>query len=149
MPNCVDVSQSNQLAIEPAYRVSKSRDTILRFFSLQSSKDRHTVAVSSFSSIISITIKLATFGKFESDHNSHTNQTWDASTKSALKHQRSACQLSKSIFVKYLQLLLTLLFSITLDAVVSVVTVTKLTKVEVKGNCYCPGKLQGGASSAL
>ena len=40
-------------------------------------------------------------------------------------------------------------FSITLDAVVSVVTVTKLTSVEVKGNCYCPGKLQNGASSAI
>merc|ERR1739838_837484 len=38
---------------------------------------------------------------------------------------------------------------ITLDAVVSVVTVTKLTNVSVSGNCYCPGKDGSGASSLL
>jgi len=38
---------------------------------------------------------------------------------------------------------------ITLDAVVSVVTVTKLTKVEVSGNCYCPGKDGANTGSAL
>ena len=54
---------------------------------------RHTVAVSSFSFITSI-IKLARVGH-SNQITTQTHQTWDASTKSALKHQRSACQLSK------------------------------------------------------
>ena len=31
-------------------------------------------------------------------------------------------------------------FSISIDAVISLVTVSKLTKMEVEANCYCPGK---------
>ena len=42
------------------------------------------------------------------------------------------------------------IFSIHLDATVSVVTITKISNVEVYGNCYCPGKqAESGQSSSL
>jgi len=37
---------------------------------------------------------------------------------------------------------------ISIDAVISLVTVSKLTKMEVEANCYCPGKGSGSAGNS-